>query len=86
MRNHWRIALNRLNKGMDAADSAERFKRLEAQVAHLEHAYDQLNEVVVAQQKLLTRLRTDVQRLSDSMSTIEIDRIQANNPKPPHYQ
>ena len=64
----------------------EKINRLESKVAHLEYGYDQLNEVVVAQQKLVTRLRTEVQRLSESMRTIEMDRIGANNPKPPHYQ
>lgn len=71
---------------MNAAQMTEQFDKLEAKIAHLEYAYDQLNEVVVAQQKILTRLQADAQRLGDSMRTIEIDRIHSNTQKPPHYQ
>ena len=71
---------------MDAALLSEQIRKLEAKIAHLEYAYDQLNEVVVTQQKVLTRLQADAQRLGDSMRTIEIDRIHSNTQKPPHYQ
>jgi uncharacterized coiled-coil protein SlyX len=71
---------------MDTAQMAEQLTKLEAKIAHLEYAYDQLNEVVIAQQKILTRLQADAQRLGESMRTIEIDRIHANTQKPPHYQ
>jgi hypothetical protein len=41
--------------------------------------------VVTAQDKLLERLKKEVQRQSSAMETIELERIQANNPKPPHH-
>jgi uncharacterized coiled-coil protein SlyX len=71
---------------MENPELAERLRHLEAKIAHLEYAYDQLNEVVITQQKTLARLQSDAQRLANSMSTIETDRIHSNTQKPPHYQ
>jgi uncharacterized coiled-coil protein SlyX len=60
--------------------------RLESSLAHLEHQVEQLNGVVVEQVKLLERLKKEVQRQTTAMQTLEIERIQSNNQKPPHYQ
>jgi uncharacterized coiled-coil protein SlyX len=54
-------------------------------MAHLEHQVEQLNAVVTEQDKLLGRLRKEVQRQSSAMETMEIERIKLNNPKPPHH-
>jgi SlyX protein len=67
-------------------ETSERLERLEANVAHLEHQVEQLNGVIIEQGKLLERLKKEVQRQSTSMQTLELERIKANNPKPPHYQ
>ena len=64
----------------------ERLQKLEANVAHLEHQVEQLNEVIIEQGKLLERLKKEVQRQSTAMQTLELERIKVNNPKPPHYQ
>ncbi len=61
------------------------WKKLESHVAHLEHQVEQLNDVVTGQDKLLERLKKEVQRQSSAMETIELERIKANNPKPPHH-
>ena len=45
-----------------------------------------MNGVIVAQDKLLERLKKDVQRQSTAMESLELERIKANNAKPPHYQ
>jgi len=63
----------------------QRFERLEANIAHLEHQVEQLNEVLVDQSKLVERLKKEVQRQSATMETMELERIKANNPKPPHH-
>lgn len=63
----------------------QRFEKLEANIAHLEHQVEQLNEVVVDQSKLVERLKKEVQRQSATMETMELERIKANNPKPPHH-
>jgi uncharacterized coiled-coil protein SlyX len=42
--------------------------------------------VVVEQGKLLERLKKDVQRQTRAMESLELERIQSNNQKPPHYQ
>ncbi|MGC3957661.1 MAG: SlyX family protein [Verrucomicrobiota bacterium] len=63
----------------------QRFEKLEANLAHLEHQVEQLNEVLVDQSKLVERLKKEVQRQSATMETMELERIKANNPKPPHH-
>lgn len=63
----------------------QRFEKLEANIAHLEHQVEQLNEVLVNQSKLVERLKKEVQRQSATMETMELERIKANNPKPPHH-
>ena len=67
-------------------ESAERLEKVEAALAHLERQYEQLNEVVVAQAKVLSKLQTQLQRVGQSMDGMELDLIKATNPKPPHYQ
>lgn len=63
----------------------ERLQRLEAHVSHLEHLCDQLNAVVTDQARELDRLRQGLQRIGRSVESMEMDRIKANNPKPPHH-
>lgn len=63
----------------------QRFEKLEANIAHLERQVEQLNEVLVDQSKLVERLKKEVQRQSATMETMELERIKANNPKPPHH-
>jgi SlyX protein len=67
-------------------ETSQRFAKLEANVAHLEHQVEQLNEVLIEQGKLVERLKKEVQRSSAAMETIELDRIKGNITKPPHYQ
>lgn len=68
-----------------ADEMSQRMEKLESHVAHLEHQVEQLNEVLTEQDKLLERLKKEVQRQSSAMETIELERIKANNPKPPHH-
>ncbi len=65
---------------------AERLTRLESTLAHLEHLTEQLNSVVIEQGRQLEQLRKQVQRQSQTLETIELERIKSTNPKPPHYQ
>lgn len=68
------------------SESPERLEILESHVAHLERQYEELNQVVIAQGKLLARLQKEAAKISDTMETIEGDRVRATNAKPPHYQ
>lgn len=63
-----------------------RLGQIETHLAHLEHQVDQMNGVIMAQDKLLERLRKEIQRQSTAMESLELERIKANNTKPPHYQ
>ncbi len=65
---------------------ADQIKGLEAHVAHLERQVEQLNEVVVEQARELQRLKTLVRRVSETLETLESDRIKSTSAKPPHYQ
>jgi SlyX protein len=67
-------------------ETTQRFERLEANVAHLEHQVEQLNGVVIEQGKLVDHLKKQVQRQSAVLETMELERIKANNPRPPHHQ
>lgn len=69
-----------------ADEDSSRIEKLELNIAHLEHQVEQLNGVVIEQGKLLERLRREVQRQSSAMQTLELERIKANQQKPPHYQ
>lgn len=64
---------------------SQRLERVEAHCTHLERQVEQLNEVVIEQGKLVDRLKKEVQRQSAAMETWELERMKANNPKPPHY-
>lgn len=66
-------------------ETTERFERIEAHLAHLERQVEELNEVVIEQGKLVDRLKKEVLRQSTAMQTLELERIKANNPKPPHH-
>ncbi len=54
-------------------------------MAHLERQVEQLNEVLIEQGKLVDSMKKQVQRQSAVLETFELERIQANNPKPPHF-
>jgi len=69
-----------------ADEHSRRTDKLESNLAHLEHQVEQLNGVVVEQGKLLERLKKDVQRQTRAMESLELERMQSNNTKPPHYQ
>ena len=64
--------------------SPQNLERLEALVAHLERQYDELNGVVIQQGRELARVRQQLQRAAASLEGMELDRIKAHNPKPPH--
>lgn len=53
-------------------------------MAHLEKLYDELNQVVIDQAREINRLRQQLQRVAASLEGMELDRIKATNPKPPH--
>jgi len=66
-------------------ESSQRLERIEAHVTHLEHQVEQLNGVLIEQGRLVEQLKRQAQRQSATLEAIEMDRIKATNPKPPHY-
>jgi uncharacterized coiled-coil protein SlyX len=67
-------------------DVLARLGNIESHVAHLEHQVEQMNAVIIEQGRMLDRLKKDVQRQTTAMESLELERIQSNNTKPPHYQ
>ncbi|MBG86296.1 MAG: hypothetical protein CMO80_05280 [Verrucomicrobiales bacterium] len=66
--------------------SDERVTALESAVAHLERQYDELNGIVMKQDKLLTKLSAVVSRMDDTFRELELSKIKENNQRPPHYE
>ena len=64
----------------------ERLIKLESELSCIERQYEELNKVVVDQGKLLMRLQSQVQKLSQVQETQLIEQIKSNITKPPHYQ
>ena len=67
-------------------DWEDRLQKLEAHITHLERQYDELNEVVIKQGRVLDRLKKELGKTSRAVETIELERIRANNAKPPHAE
>ncbi len=68
------------------SDASQRLEKIESHLAHLERQYEQINQVVIEQGRLLARLQKENSKVSSAMETIEIERIRATDSKPPHYQ
>jgi uncharacterized coiled-coil protein SlyX len=68
-----------------ADETSQRIEKLESHLAHLEHQVEQLNGVVTGQSKLVEFLKKQVQRQSGVLESLELEKIKANNPKPPHH-
>jgi uncharacterized coiled-coil protein SlyX len=64
----------------------DRLAKIESAVAHLDRLYEQLNQVVMEQGRLLGKLQSQEERISQSLSAIELDRVRSTNSKPPHYE
>lgn len=65
---------------------AERLQRLESSIAHLERQYEELNQVIIDQARVIKKLQGNQQRIAESVERAELDRIKSTNAKPPHYQ
>lgn len=66
-------------------ETSQRLEKIEANVAHLEYQVEQLNGVIIAQGKLVERLKREVQKQSTLLEAQELEQIKSNNAKPPHY-
>ena len=63
----------------------QRLGRIESHAAHLEHQVEQMNGVLIEQGSVVEHLKKQVQRQSTVLETLELERIKANNPRPPHH-
>ena len=68
------------------SESAQRLEKIESHLAHLERQYEELNQVVIEQARVLARLQKEHTKVSGAVESMEMERISTNNPKPPHYQ
>ena len=67
-------------------ETRQRMEQMEASQAHLEHQVEQMNGVLIQQGRLVELMKKQVQRQSAVLESIELERIKANQTKPPHYQ
>lgn len=65
-------------------ETNEKIARLQILVAHLERQYDELNQVVTDQTREIHRLQQRLARMSDTVDSMELERIKSTNPRPPH--
>lgn len=65
---------------------ALRLEKIESALAHLDHQYEQLNEMVIAQDKLLARLQKVAERVDGALQALALEQTRAGNTRPPHYQ
>ena len=70
---------------MSAEPMNTRLEKAEAALAHLERNFDELNSVVIGQNKTITRLQKQLEVLGETLRGQDLDRIQPHNQKPPHY-
>ena len=64
-----------------------RLDALEARIAHQDQAIEDLNETITAQWKDIDRLKREVERLGDRVSSAEqsVGPDQGEEPPPPHW-
>ncbi|VFQ45987.1 SlyX family protein [Desulfoluna butyratoxydans] len=67
--------------------SEDRLMDIETKLAFQEHTIDELNSVVIEQQREIDRLKNAVEFLLDKVSQIADTRMERapSNEKPPHY-
>lgn len=70
---------------MNPSPESERITRLEASVAHLERLFDELNTVVVEQDRRLGRLEKRLDQVAQLFEGSELDSLRQLQEKPPHY-
>ncbi len=65
----------------------EEIERLETKVSYLEAGLDELNEVVIEQQKTIDSLKHTVERLTERLQSLIEEVGTPNRPstRPPHY-
>lgn len=64
----------------------ERLLKIENHLAQLEHLVDQLNEAVLEKENQLRQLRKHHHQLNQRLQTFEMEQIQKQNERPPHYE
>lgn len=64
----------------------ERLVNIESGLTHLEKLVDSLNETIVEQGEVIQQLLTQMQRITSTLESKELNSIKSNVTKPPHYQ
>ncbi len=70
---------------MNPSPDSERLTQLEASVAHLERLCDQLNAVIIEQDRRLIRLQKRLDQIAEGFEGAEHERLRQLQEKPPHY-
>ncbi len=68
--------------------ASDRLEAVEIKLAHVEHALNEINEVVIRQQRELDQVRARQQQLLQQLQAVEAQAGSASaggDEKPPHY-
>lgn len=63
----------------------QRLEKLESHLSHVERLVEQMNEVLVEQGRVVTRLQARLRQVNDTLEAQELERIRTTSAKPPHY-
>ncbi|TWU23089.1 hypothetical protein Pla52o_26230 [Novipirellula galeiformis] len=72
----------------DQSELTQRLIELEIQLAHVQRAYDHLNEVVTEQAMRQDRMHAALKSMKEKMSELKAGKESTQDPldeKPPHY-
>jgi SlyX protein len=70
----------------ESKSDRERILEAEMALAHLQHDYDSLNEVVLQQQKTIEQLSRKIQKLESKVDASSDPEVRdAESERPPHY-
>lgn len=72
---------------MNEQNLSEKVVSLETTLMHLQHEFEQLNSVVLQQQREIDAIKLKMQGLSDKVVELELPAEQSDmtGEKPPHY-
>ena len=65
----------------------QRINEMEILLMHQENTIQQLNEVVTEQQRMIKKLRTEMQQIKEHLQALDpsVNRLPSEEEPPPHY-
>ncbi len=77
--------LSRTGKSVNAADLEARLTELEGRYAFLDDLVNQLDAVIIRQQRSIEELRLELQHTRELMAQAQAETAEPGDDRPPHY-